>query len=176
MSAVLEDSQRLLSEAGLAAAMAGAGGVLSFEGDTVLGFVIAYDTPGDLLARWKADVQRIVAENQLGLRRAQLKAWNTYVVLLAAVDASYPELVAMMSVEEDLTGARKIVRGGVGSPDALQAALVSLLPLRHAPRLEAVDMRAEILLRTTELPPHAVEAFLSGAPEATVMQVLEEAP
>lgn len=82
----------------------------------------------------------------------------------------------MTSIEEDLTGARKIVRGGVSSPDSLQAALIALLPLRHAPRLEAVDMRAEIKLRTTELPSRAVEAFLSGMPEAAITQILEEAP
>ena len=176
MSTVLEDSERLLSEAGLATAVTGGGAVLSFEGETVLGFVIAYETPGNLLEQWQPDVQRVVAENQLGLRRAQLKAWNTYVILLSAAEASYPELVAMTSIEEDLTGARKIVRGGVSSPDSLQAALIALLPLRHAPRLEAVDMRAEIKLRTTELPSRAVEAFLSGMPEAAITQILEEAP
>jgi hypothetical protein len=35
-------------------------------------------------------------------------------------------------------------------------------------------MLAEIRLRTTELPTRVVEAFLSGAQEASVLQVLEE--
>jgi hypothetical protein len=151
------------------------GAVLSFEGETVLGFVVAYKTPAELLNRWKADVAEIVGRNQVGLRRAQRKTWNAYVVLLAAEAASYPETVAMAAVEEDLTAARKIAQGGVSNPDALQGALIALLPLRHAPSIEAVDMRAEIKVRTTELPSQVVEAFLSGASEASVLQILEEA-
>jgi hypothetical protein len=37
-------------------------------------------------------------------------------------------------------------------------------------------MPAEIRLRTTELPERAIEAYLSGAHEASVIQVLEEEP
>lgn len=175
MSTILDGARRLLSEAGLATDMPEDGAVLSFEGETVLGFVVAYETPAELLNRWKADVAEIVGRNQVGLRRAQRKTWNAYVVLLAAEAASYPETVAMAAVEEDLTAARKIAQGGVSNPGALQGALIALLPLRHAPSIEAVDMRAEIKVRTTELPFQVVEAFLSGASEASVLQILEEA-
>lgn len=175
MSTILDEAQRLLSEAGLATDMPDDGAVLSFEGETVLGFVVAYETPAELLDRWKADVAEIVGRNQVGLRRAQRKTWNAYVVLLASGAASYPQTVAMAAVEEDLTGARKIARGKASDPEALQSALIALLPLRHAPSIEAVDMRAEIKVRTTELPAHAVEAFLSGTSEASVLQILEEA-
>lgn len=176
MSTILDAARRLLSEAGLATDMPEDGAALSFEGETVLGFVVAYETPADLLGRWKADVAQIVDRNQVGLRRAQRKTWNAYVVLLAAEAASYSETVAMAAVEEDLTGARKVARGGASDPETLQGALIALLPLRHAPSIEAVDMVAEIKVRTTELPPQGVVAFLSGASEASILRILEEAP
>lgn len=176
MSTILDAARRLLSEAGLTTDMPEDGTTLSFEGETVLGFVLAYETPADLLGRWKADVAEIVSRNQVGLRRAQQKTWNAYAVLLAAEAASYPETVAMAAIEEDLTGARKVARGGTSDPETLQGALIALLPLRHAPSIEAVDMPAEIKVRTTELPPNAVEAFLSGASEASVLRILEETP
>ena len=176
MRAILESARRLLSEAGLATDMPEDSAALSFEGVTVLGFVMAYETPADLLARWQADVAEIVGRNQAGLRRAQRKTWNAYVVLLAAEAASYPETVAMAAVEENLTGTRKVARGGASDPEILQGALIALLPLRHAPSIAAVDMATEIKFRTTELPSHAVEAFLSGASESAVLHILDEAP
>jgi len=175
MRAILESARRLLSEAGLSTYMQENSAALSFEGVTVLGFVMAYETPADLLARWQADVAGIVDRNQAGLRRAERKTWNAYVVLLAAAAASYTESIAMAAVEENLTGTRKIARGGASDPEILQGALIALLPLRHAPSIEAVDMATEIKFRTTELPSRPVEAFLSGVPEAAVLQIMDEA-
>lgn len=79
-------------------------------------------------------------------------------------------------IEEDLTGTRKIARAGIGDVEQLRTALLPLLPIQSAPSLGAVDMPAEIRLRTTELPKRAIEAYLSGAHEASVIQVLEEEP
>jgi hypothetical protein len=149
---------------------------LAFESVTVLGFVLAYPDPATLLQRWRADDSALISQHQLSLRRAQAKAWNAYTIVLAADAASYGELVALNAIEEDLTGTRKIARADIGDIEQLRAALLPLLPIQHAPSLEPVDMPAEIRLRTTELPPHAVEAFLSEAQEAVVIQVLEEEP
>jgi len=127
-----------------------------------------------LLQRWRADDSALISQHQLSLRRAQAKAWNAYTVCLAVNAASFGELVALNAIEEDLTGTRKIARAGIGDLEELRAALLPLLPIQHAPNLEPVEMPAEIRLRTTELPPHAVEAFLSEAQETVVIQVLEE--
>lgn len=149
---------------------------LAFEGVTVLGFIIAYASPTFLLENWRADNAALISEFELGLRRAQAKAWNAYSVFIAADPANYGDTVALNAIEEDLTGTRKLARAGIGDIEQLRAALLPLLPIQHAPSLEPVDMPAEIKLRISELPVRAVEAFLSEAPESLVIQVLEEEP
>lgn len=97
-------------------------------------------------------------------------------MLVSAGKADYAQSVALGEIEEDLTGRRKIARADVVDIARLRAALLPLLPLQSAPKLEAVDIVSEIRERTTELPARAVEAFLSSAEESVVIQVLEEAP
>jgi hypothetical protein len=176
---LLEECRRLLSEAAIATSVTETNRVtvLAFEGVTVLGFVIAYHDSAELLDRWYADSAALIADNQLSLRRAQAKAWNTYMVLLADTSASSPEQsIALRALEEDLIGTRKIARAGIKSREDLRSALLPLLPIQNAPRLEAVDMVTEIDLRTTELSERIRQAFLSGVPESVIAQVLEEEP
>lgn len=173
---LLEGCQRLLSEAGCATTFVETrlGRALAFENATVLGFIVAYDDPGQLLERWRGDAKALLTDNQLGLRRAQEKAWNTYTVFLACTPATDSQLVSLGAVEEDLVGTRKIARAGIRSGEELRTALLPLLPIQNAPRLEAVDMTSEIQLRTTELPKPVVAAFLSLAQEPSIAQILEE--
>jgi hypothetical protein len=173
---LLEESDRLLRTAAISTRLieTSRGKALAFEGATVLGFVVGYKDCAQLIEEWSADATALVTENQLSLRRAQDKAWNTYTVLLAAAEASYGERVALSAIEEDLTGTRKLARAGISDPERLHAALLPLLPIQNAPHLEAVDMPFEIRLRTTELRTRIVDAFLSGAQEGSVVQILEE--
>jgi hypothetical protein len=174
---LLEESERLLQSAGMSTHLIDTtrGKALAFESETVLGFLVAYADCGQLIERWSADTEALVTENQLGLRRAQSKAWNAYTVFLGTAEANYGERVALSSIEEDLTGTRKLARAGISDSEALRAALLPLLPIQNAPHLEAVDMSAEIRLRTTELPTRVVDAFLAHrAQEASVAQILEE--
>lgn len=175
---LLDECQRLLNQIGCATVSIEmtTRRALAFESATVLGFVVAYDNAVDLLDRWSADADWLIKSHQLGLRRAQGKAWNTYTIFLAGAEPTYGEVVALSAVEEDLTGTRKIARAGIRDVQGIRATLLPLLPIQNAPRLEAVDMTSEIRLRTTGLPRAVVEAFLSGAPEASVAQVLEEEP
>jgi hypothetical protein len=147
---------------------------LTFEDNTVLGFLFAYDDSSLLIEGWSRDADRAVAAHQFALRRAAKKAWNAYVVLLTDREADYVQSVALGAIEEDLVGTRKIARAGVVDVAELRLALLPLLPFQSAPRLEAVDITAEIRQRTTELPARAVNAFLSSASESLVMKVLEE--
>ncbi len=178
MTELIDDVRRTLSEANYLTAISNAGGrdVLIFESATVLGFLLLYENPSGLLENWVADFREVVAAHQLGLRRAQAKSWNAYTVLLAAQPPSVAELVTLAAIEEDLTGTRKIARAGVTDADELRQALLPLLPIQSAPRLEFVDMGGEIRLRTTELHTRAVDAFLSDASEALVSQIFEEEP
>lgn len=174
---IVSECPRLFAEADITTSPAALDlPALSFEGATILGFLLAYRDAAELLARWRQDTGVLIAAHQFGLRRAREKAWNTYLILLAGGAPHYAEQVALSAIEEDLSGTRKIARAGIVDLDSLRSALLSLLPIQSAPRLEPVDMRGEIRLRTTELPDRAVEAFLSQAPVAVVAQSLEELP
>ena len=172
------ECQRVLAEGGIVTTPVDLDGItaLAFESLTVVGFVVMYPHAEELLFGWERDMNRLVDKFQFSLRRAQAKAWNTYAVFLATAIPSYGQQIAMSAVEENLVGTRKIARAGVSSAEAVRAALLPLLPFQHVPRLEAVDMKAEIQLRTTELPSRLVEAFLSEASDATLAQVLEDLP
>lgn len=178
MSDILNSSSELLREAGYSNEQVSIGQreALVFEGDTVLGFLFSYDTVADLTKNWATDSDNAIAAYQFGLRKSGIKAWNTYLVLLTSEPPDYARMVSLGAIEEDLGGTRKIVRAGVRDISDLGAALLPLRRLQSAPRLEAVDMKREIRERTTELPPRAVDAFLSGAEESLVLQVLEESP
>src|SRR3546814_2679164 len=142
----------------------------------LLGFVCVYDSSAELMESWSKDSDQAISTYQFGLRRSGTKAWNTYLVLLTPESADYAKAVSLGAIEEDLSGTRKIARAGIQNPADLSAALLPLLPLQSAPRLEAVDMRKEIRQRTTEVPTRVVDAFHSTAEEAMVIQVLEESP
>jgi hypothetical protein len=149
---------------------------LLFEDGTVLGFLFAYENPAELIGRWENDAEAAVSSHQLGLRRGGQKAWNTYVVLLAGAAADFGESIRIGAIEEDLTGTRKIAFAGIKDLSDIRAALLPLMPIQSAPKLEAADIANEIRQRTTQLPRRAVDAFLSDADDAVVIQVLEESP
>lgn len=176
MTDVVAGTQRLLREAGMASVQTELPGAtaLVFEGATVLGFVLIYDDVESLLGRWRRDTHSLIAVHQFGLRRAQSKAWNTYEVLVGLSTPTDLQRAALRAIEEDLVGTRKIAWGGAPSPGLMKEALLPLLPLQHAPYIEAIDMKAEIRLRTTEIPPDLVDTFLSAAAESHVAQALED--
>jgi hypothetical protein len=175
---IFDATERLLTRMGFTALRSSAKGrdILIFENDSVIGFVFSYPNAQSLIADWVNDSEAAVSANQFALRRAGQKAWNTYVVLLASGQSSYAEIAALAAIEEDLTGTRKIARSDIRDISDVEAALLSLLPLQSAPKLDAVDMVSEIRQRATELPPRAIEAFISGAEVSVVLQVIEETP
>lgn len=176
MNNLLESGSSLLSEAGYSTETIDLGGrtAVIFENETVIGFVWSFDTPAALIDNWADVSDATIEHHQLGLRRAGRKAWNTYIVLLATGEADYAQLSMLSEIEENLVGTRKIARAGVeGLPD-VKIALLPLLPLQSAPKLETVDMPSEIRQRATELHSPAIDAFLSTADESVVMQILED--
>jgi hypothetical protein len=146
---------------------------IMFENASVLGFVLFYPDAGALIERWRGSSERVLKAAQFALRRAEEKSWNTYLLLLAEGSGTYGQSITLGTIEEDLVGTRKIARAGIASVDDAHAALLPLLPIQNAPQLDAVDMPTEIRLRTSELGSNLVEAFLSGATEATLSQLLE---
>ena len=174
---IMDLAQQQLAEANYAVAVDGDNSepFLMFESDSVLGFVLTFPDAASLIERWRPSSQRVLDRAQFALRRAETKSWNTYLVFLADTSPAYAESITLDAIEEDLVGTRKIARAGIKSLDDVRAALLPLLAMQHAPRLEAIDMSEEIRLRTSELPSDAVEAFLSRAPDATLIQLLEAA-
>lgn len=167
--------QSILAEAGYAVGnMDGPDGpIILFESPSILGFCLCFPDPEVLIAGWSAASGRALQAAQFALRRAEAKAWNAYFVFLADAPGDYGQNITLGAIEEDLVGTRKIARAGIATTEDCRAALLPLLPVQNAPRLEAVDMPSEIRLRTSELPPELVDAFLAGAGEAMLTQILE---
>jgi hypothetical protein len=162
---------------GISATADGSGQIqdaFAFEDNTVIGFVIVYETAAALLSNWRTASDGLMLEHTELLGAAGPKAWNTYLVLLAADEAGFGEALALGQVEEDLEGMRKIARAGIAGPTAARGALLPLLPFRAAPVLEPVDMPAEIRERASDLDPEVVRAFLSRADPALVLQIVED--
>jgi hypothetical protein len=148
---------------------------VGFENDTVMGFVLAFDSPSALLREWEGCSDQLLNSYRFALRHGNKKAWNVYTVFLARGCASSGDTAVMAGIEENLVGTRKIARAIEGIED-LRNALLPLLPFQNSPRLEEVNFRHEIELRCQELPTRAVKAFLSGDSETVVLPVLEEEP
>ncbi len=149
------------------------GETVLFESNSVLGFVLVFNDPKTLIGIWQASSTRALVANQFALRRAESKAWNAYFIFLAEAPGDYGQNITLGAIEEDLVGTRKIARAGISTKEDCRAALLPLLPVQHAPRLEAIDMAAEIRLRTSELPEPLIDAYLAGAGEALMTQLLE---
>jgi hypothetical protein len=145
-----------------------------FENDTILGFAILYDGAADLISRWSADADRLIVTRRFQLKAAGQKAWNAYVLLLAASKPSTAEAVTLSLIEEDLRGYRKVARAGCDDLDELNRALLPLLPVQAAPILDAVDSKLEVRQRATEISGKLLDAFLSEADEQIVLQILEQ--
>lgn len=148
--------------------------VITFENNTVLGFIINYEQPGELLEKWSDDSKNVLENAQFALRRSDEKAWNVYFVFLALEQASYSESILMAALEENLVGTRKIARASARDLEELRLALLPLLPIQNNPRLDAVDILDEIRLRTSEIPKQAIDALLMGAHDGAVLTLLEE--
>jgi len=175
---ILTASAELLTESGYEASRGSVNGreFIAFEDETVLGFLFAYADISSLVECWAQNERQVIRDHQFVLRRSGQKAWNIYVAFLTEATSDYAFSVRLIAIEEDIGGTRKVARAGIRDSFDLRGALLPLLPLQAAPKLEAVDMHAEIRQRATDLHTRAVEAFLHRADDAVILQVLEEEP
>lgn len=179
---ILQDCADVLNEAGFSTSCteipADDGGrtfeTIAFEDATVLGFIVAYENPEDLIANWRVDRDRIAMRHRDALHAARQKAWNAYLVLVSRTAADFALALALGQIEEDLEAMRKITKAGVADRGSARMALLPLLPFRAAPSLDPIEMPAEIQSRSSELDDQIVAAFLSNADEGVVMQLLED--
>jgi hypothetical protein len=178
MNDLISNSVEVLSVAGYAVRPISAQKreALAFENSVCIGFVIAYDDTDVLLSEWEYDSKAIIGHYGLALRRAGEKAWNVYLVLVSRELRNETRQARLGEIEEDLVGTRKIARDGISDAGELRSALLALLPLQSPPKLEAIDMLAEIRMRASDVDEKGVAAFLSSADESMVLQLLEEIP
>lgn len=148
--------------------------ILAFEDATVLGFVVAYESPSHLISSWKKDGDRIAMRHRAALQAAQQKAWNTYLVLISRGQADFSQSLLLGQIEEDLEAMRKVTKAGIAGVSGARTALLPLMPFRAAPSLDPIDMRREIESRSDELDSDVVAAFLSNADDGVVIQLLED--
>jgi hypothetical protein len=114
-----------------------------FEDANVYGFLATL--PADaILNGWEERQDSFVRQQAAVLSRVPSKAWNVYAVFLTSDNCTAQLKQAFASIEEDFRSARKIVRCGVRTRDALQRALAPLLPLQYAQPIAAVDIRSRV--------------------------------
>ena len=147
--------------------------VVIFENATVLGFALLYKDSLELLENWRVHSDLVLRETQFSLRQAGEKAWNTYTVFLSEDRANPHDRAKLQGIEEDLVGTRKIARAGVKDAEELRLALLPLMGIQNAPRLEPIDMVKEIRLRTSELPDELIDGFIADVPKSMMTKLLE---
>ena len=105
---------------------------LIFEDPNIFGFVSFFDDIPSILTSWRSEQDRFVRANTPALSRVPTKAWNIYAIFITKDDCTDENLTALLNIEEDLQGARKIVGAGVRTESTLTEALAPILPLRSA--------------------------------------------
>ena len=119
--------------------------VLHFEGDAILGFVCAYQTPTSLLEDWSARQEAFLVRHAPALRANRDKAWNVYAIYLARETATRTEERSLRRIEEDFHATRKIAVAGVQSRPDVRRGLAPILPVSTAGVSATVD--PEMLLK-----------------------------
>lgn len=147
---------------------------LCFENESIVGFFQFYNTVDLLIDRWRDDSEALLRYHAFAIRKAGQKAWNAYNVLLSSGPINSRQLSSLNIIEEDLSGTRKIARGGIESTSHLRWALISLLPIQNPPALESVDVASEIKSRAADVPQRAIDAFLSHRPYEEVIRFFED--
>lgn len=172
VQAVLQDSEftTRLAESGKST-------VVCFEDESILGFVCAFNTCGELLQQWRETEAGLLRRFASSLRNAGDKAWNVYTVLLTSGSATDAEARQVRWIEEDLQQTRKLSATGVVSRDDVLQALLPVLPLQFQPKLDDSRFTERFTQRIHNIAPAAANVFLDDAVPATdVARILGAGP
>jgi hypothetical protein len=128
---VIEWAERTLTSAGFQVIRAiGGPDRLTFEDESVVGFVRSHDTPSLIIETWLDEQNDFLRQHAAALRQNLRKAWNVYSVFLTFGRASAADARKLTQISEDLVATRKIVADGVVSAEDVTKALAPLLPIR----------------------------------------------
>src|ERR1700730_4192815 len=134
--------------------------IFYFEDSSLLGFVWIASNPQALAKEWQRLQDSFLAEKDLQLRKSKDKSWNAYSVLLTEVDVTEEQAHALLRIEEDFRGTRKIAKAGVRTAGQLMRALLPLLAIQNLVELERDDSKVRLRSRLSHLDPGLLEAVL----------------
>jgi hypothetical protein len=145
--------------------------VISFENQTLIGFIHVFETAGALLEKWQSDQQAVLARHSAALRGAGPKAWNVYSIFLTAEQGTQGQR-GVERIEEDFSLTRKIARTAVRTPQDVERVLLPLIGIKAQPLLTEVDFETRLKTRLKDIPADAVTAFLGPIKAEEVARIL----
>lgn len=149
--------------------------VTCFENTTVIGFVHVFSSADELLARWEAAQQTVLARHSAALRAAGAKAWNVYSIFLAE-EQTPTQRRAVERIEENFSLTRKIARAGMRMPADIEHALLPLTAVKAQPILSDTDFEERLRARLKDVSADVLTAFLGASSAEEVAQILAEKP
>lgn len=145
--------------------------VICFESATLVGFVHVFGNAKELLDRWEAAQQRVLARHAPALRAAGAKAWNVYSVFLTSELA--PDLQRHVEkLEENFALTRKIARTAIQTAEDVTNVLMPLCPIKAQAILDNADITDRLRGRAKDVPVEALNAFLGDRRPEDVAAIL----
>jgi hypothetical protein len=148
--------------------------ILLFEDDSILGFVVLFETAEQLLSQWKEKQGRFIARMSVELRRSSRKSWNCYAVFLANEKAETDHLALLADLEEDLSLTRKLVSDHVSSVSDLQRVLMPILPIQNQISSTLLEQEG-VSSRLSSWPEDARRVLETGGSATEIVELLIEA-
>lgn len=147
-----------------------------FEDDATLGFVLVFETAEALLQNWQQREMSLLLKHAINLRRAAEKAWNVYGIFLTAAAANQTQVRQIQQIEEDLERTRKIAAAQVQTSEDVVQALLPLMPIQYAPRLDDENVAVRLRRRLEVVAPTVVETVFGSDPiPQDIMRLLKSA-
>src|SRR5690349_21513656 len=117
MTNLLDSAQVILGDAGFRTSLTTVTGMpaLSFENDSVLGFVFVFASPEELVRGWRDIETAFLKSYAPRLTESGDKAWNVYSIFLSSRPATGNSQRTVRWVEENLDRTRKITAAGAAS-------------------------------------------------------------
>ena len=141
--------------------------VVTFEDDSLLGFVFIFEAPDDLIEGWRLAETTFLRAEATRFRAAGEKAWNVYCVVLCGNAGDAQQVRQIGWIEEDLERTRKIAACNITSRAELAQALLPLLTLQQRPLLQSETFEARLHRRVSKIAPRAADAVMNVAVNAT---------
>jgi hypothetical protein len=134
-----------------------------FEDEASMGFVCEFDSPKQMIGKWRETEAMLLARYAPQFRAAGDKAWNVYSVFVTEAHASVEERREVRWIEENLERTRKITATGVVSREDVVKVLLPLLPIMAKPVLAPEDSTQRLLRRIEVISPRVRDVALDAS-------------